>query len=340
MTSDTAVRLDDTWRMWLAENLALGAPVTEVRAAALAAGVAEAALTAELAALDGHPYFDVCQRLALRYDWLESLMDTYRSLRRTDGGWQLDRRDGITPAEFFARYYLGHRPVVLDGMMTDWPARSWTLTSLAERCGDNLVEVMTGRDANPEHAWQYDRHRTEMPFRTYLDLLAGGARTNDYYMVPRNDNWPNGLQALAADIRPPAGIVEQGEPPRAHLLLGPAGTVTPLHFDDSNVLLCQVIGRKRVRLVPSFERHLVYPRGGTFSSVDAANPDLERHPKFGHATVLETVLEPGQMLFVPVGWWHWVGALDLSATVTFHHFQVPGSNHRIATPPAAREFDE
>ncbi|MBB5874415.1 ribosomal protein L16 Arg81 hydroxylase [Allocatelliglobosispora scoriae] len=115
--------------------------------------------------------------------------------------------------------------------------------------------------------------------------------------------------------------------------------MTPLHFDNSSVLLCQVLGRKHVKLVPSFERHLVYPRGGTFSSVDAARPDLDRHPLFAEATVLDVVLEPGQAVFIPVGWWHWVHALDVSATVTFHHFQVPGANHKIATPPAAGAAD-
>jgi hypothetical protein len=51
--------------------------------------------------------------------------------------------------------------------------------------------------------------------------------------------------------------------------------------------------------------------------------------------VLDVVLEPGQLLFVPVGWWHWVQALEVSATVSFHHFAIPGQNHKMATPPAA-----
>ncbi|GAA1626653.1 cupin-like domain-containing protein [Catellatospora bangladeshensis] len=336
MTAVATVRLDDGWRGWLAENLALGAPVEQVRSAALAQSIDPAELDRELARLTEHPYFQVCRRLALRYDWLESILDVYRALRDGDGGRDLDRRRDVDPAEFFSRYYFGHRPVVLDGLCDDWPARSWTLDELARRCGDAEVEVMTGREANPDHAWQYDRHRTTMTFGDYLRLVGSGTPTNDYYMVPRNSNWPGALAALADDVRPPAGLIDPAEGTRrAHLLLGPAGTLTPLHFDNSNVLLCQVMGRKHVRLVPSYERHLVYPRGGTFSEVDADHPDPARHPRYSEATVLETVLEPGQALFIPVGWWHWVRALDVSATVTFHHFAVPGANHRIATPPAA-----
>lgn len=333
MTTLVPPRLDPAWREWLVENLAMGVSVAQARATAVAGSGTPEAVDAELRELTDHPYFAVCRRLALRYDWLESVLDTYRTLRDGDGGRTLDRRADLAPEEFFSRYYFGNRPVVLDGLMADWPALGWTLDGLAAACGDAVVEVMTGRDTNPDHAWQYDRHRTSMPFRDYLALLGSGTRTNDYYMVPRNENWSGALRPLAADIRTPEGIVDPSG--LGHLLLGPAGTVTPLHVDNSSVLLGQVLGRKHVRLVPSYERHLVYPRGGTFSAVDAAHPDLTRHPRYAEATVLETVLEPGQLLFVPVGWWHWVEALDVSATVSFHHFRIPGQNHKMATPPAA-----
>ncbi|MEU8261484.1 cupin-like domain-containing protein [Micromonospora sp. NPDC048999] len=337
MTTTAPPALAPAWREWIVENLAMGVPIDQVRPAAVAGCGDPDTVDAELAGLADHPYFTVCRRLALRYDWMESVLDTYRALRNADGGQVLERRSGIGPEEFFTRYYLGHRPVVLEAMMSDWPALGWTLDTLADRCGDARVEVMTGRDANPDHAWQYDRHRTEMAFRDYLALVGSGGRTNDYYMVPRNENWSGALRPLAADVRPPPGIVDPSG--GGHLLLGPAGTVTPLHMDNSSVLLCQVLGRKRVRLVPSYERHLVYPRGGTFSAVDAADPDLRRHPRYAEATVLETVLQPGEMLLIPVGWWHWVEALDVSATVTFHHFRIPGQNHKLATPPAAAASD-
>ena len=54
-------------------------------------------------------------------------------------------------------------------------------------------------------------------------------------------------------------------------------------------------------------------------------PDLNRHPKFRNATVTDVVVQPGETLFVPVGWWHYVRALDVSMTVSFTNFQFPNN---------------
>jgi quercetin dioxygenase-like cupin family protein len=43
------------------------------------------------------------------------------------------------------------------------------------------------------------------------------------------------------------------------------------------------------------------------------------------ASILEVVVEPGEFLFIPVGWWHWVKALDISISVSFTSFDVKGS---------------
>ncbi|GAB3158803.1 hypothetical protein GCM10027290_62620 [Micromonospora sonneratiae] len=322
------------WRAWAAENLALGAPVGQVREALLAAGLPAPAVDDELAGVSEHPYFQACLRLAREYAWLESLLDFYSDLRSTDLAGGLDRRTDLSATEFFDRYYFANRPVILAGAVDDWPARQqWSLASLRERLGDVEVEVMTGRDSNPEHGWQHDAHRTRMSFADYLTMVETGGETNDHYMVARNENWRNGLRPLARDVRPVPGIIDPDLlPEMVTLLLGPAGTVTGLHQDNMNILLCQVMGRKHVRLVPSYQRQRVYPRGGTFSHVDAARPDLDQYPSYAQADVLEGVLEPGDALLVPAGWWHWVRALDVSATVSLHHFRVPSGNHYLHPP--------
>lgn len=104
---------------------------------------------------------------------------------------------------------------------------------------------------------------------------------------------------------------------------GPRGTVSPLHRDDVNVMFCQVRGRKRVRLVSSAQLHRVYNERSFFSEVDLDRPDLERYPRFDGVRVLDGVVGPGEVLFIPVGWWHHVTALDVSISVAMTNFVWP-----------------
>ena len=89
--------------------------------------------------------------------------------------------------------------------------------------------------------------------------------------------------------------------------------------------MARVVGRKRYRLIPPEHWQYVYNNVGVFSDVDCEAPDLAQHPEFRHATVTEVVLEPGEALFMPVGWWHQARALDVSMTVAFTNFAYP--NH-------------
>lgn len=54
-----------------------------------------------------------------------------------------------------------------------------------------------------------------------------------------------------------------------------------------------------------------------FLQVDVENPDLEKFPKFTEAPFLSCILSPGETLFIPAKYWHYVRALDLSFSVSF-----------------------
>ena len=91
--------------------------------------------------------------------------------------------------------------------------------------------------------------------------------------------------------------------------------VTLLHRDTHPVLLAQVIGRKRVILYPPHQALALYPRRAhnTFYQacwVDPVNPDLDRFPRFAEAQPIDVVIKPGEILYIPIGWFHYVFALD------------------------------
>lgn len=95
--------------------------------------------------------------------------------------------------------------------------------------------------------------------------------------------------------------------------LGPQGTMSPLHHDPFHNLLVQVVGYKLIRLYSPACTAGLYPLPGRMynnSSVDIMNPDISKHPLFHNMPYSETVLGPGDTLFIPRWTWHFVLALD------------------------------
>ncbi|KAG5519574.1 hypothetical protein PMAC_001729 [Pneumocystis sp. 'macacae'] len=114
------------------------------------------------------------------------------------------------------------------------------------------------------------------------------------------------------------------EEPLLNAWFGGKGTVSPLHTDPYHNIFSQVVGWKYVRLYAPEENEALYPRsfeGGVnmsnTSQVDLDNLDTKKFPKFLNAKYVEGIIGPGDCLYIPVGWWHYVRSLSISFSVSF-----------------------
>jgi hypothetical protein len=315
------------WQKWLARNAMLRLGDNEIVQIMTSHGFSEDLIRRSLAEIRADPCYQTGAEHTHSLQKIESVLDIQRGLLSLlPSAGQVERRREVRRGEFLARYYARNTPVVLMDIADTWPARNaWTLDYLEQQLGDETVEIMINRDSDPSYERRGERHRTRLKFREYIGYLREDPTGNDRYLVANNGllDLP-AAKRLREDFESPAEYLDEATSSgRVFLWLGPAGTVTPLHHDVMNIIIVQVTGRKRITLIDPLRGRYVYNDDGVYSLVDAANPDYSRFPLYAYADPITLVLEPGDALFIPVGWWHHVESLDLSASLSFTNFVFP-----------------
>ena len=259
-----------------------------------------------------------------RRDWMLRVQESHHALSpRTIG---IQRLHQVDTDHFLDRHYAAHRPAILTGEMDGWPALDrWTPTYLASRVGNAPIDYQGGRRNDARFELDKEKHRRSMPFDRFIDEIERRGAGNDSYLTAYNSAANRAaLAPLHADLRRIDKLLVHGPAAdEAMLWIGPSGTFTPLHHDLTNNLLAQVVGRKRVILVPPSEAGRLRNREHVFSALgDLTDPaTFARHPELHDLPFYEVLLEAGSMLFIPVGWWHQVAALDFSVSATYTNFR-------------------
>jgi Cupin-like domain len=217
---------------------------------------------------------------------------------------EVPRAGRLGGASFRARAAEG-LPFLVPGAVRRWPLCALTPDALRERFGEVPVRARVGDYVAT--AFAPDRAMRDMSLREYLDLGAAP----DGELPPYVGNLE--LRELNAMCHWPSWFEKMG-PPR--FWLGPARTVTPLHCDYDDNIFAQVWGSKRIFLAPPHHDEFLYTREANpvlfGSPFDPEAPDFEAFPLARRAAIVEVVVEPGDMLYVPAGWYHQVRALSFS----------------------------
>ena len=319
--------MTDEWRKWIAENKMLGGADEPILQVLVSQGIDRSVAQQEIQAVNLHPYFMAGQNVGMAYRKLSSYLDVRAKLEELAPRYeQIDRRSNLSRQEFLEKYYITGTPVIITDIMQNWRAMSlWTPQYLQEHFGDLEVEIQANRNADPRYEINSEQHKYMLRMSDYVDRVVNGGETNDYYMVANNHRVNNQvLKAVFDDIEIfPDYLDPNLAEGRAFFWFGPKGTITPLHHDPTNLFMAQVSGRKRWKAISPFQTHLLYNHVGVFSEVDVESPDYAKHPLYQQVHVTEFELNPGEVIFMPVGWWHHVRSLDICISMSFTNFVFP-----------------
>lgn len=328
MRAHTAVEnrntLSDDWRRWIAENLMLGSHPASLTEILLKQGItaqqARAEIDAAMSAIRS-PYFQAVQRVHNRLakrDWVLEIPAKLAKLVAME----ISRRHQLAREDFLQQFYSRNLPVIITGMLDTCPAyTNWSLDYFQRHFAERMVEVQFGRNADENYELNSIAHKRQIAFGEFVELVRSSGISNDFYMTANNDSKNREvLQELWNDVPALPEYLRADGAKQGFFWLGPAGTITPFHHDLTNNFMAQIMGRKRVRLFAPYHSANVYNHRHCFTSVDGRAIDLQRFPSMAGVPVLDCILEPGEILFLPVGWWHFVEALDISVTISNTNF--------------------
>jgi hypothetical protein len=241
---------------------------------------------------------------------------------------QIASVEGVTSADFFNDILPRSQPVVIRGLVADWPA-----VQLARQSDRHVIDHIKPLDNGvPVEVMEAPAATRGRLF--YTDDLR------QFNFVKRTRTLSETLERIIAQ----AGALEPevvycgSIPIQRHLpafaLANPAPLPLPVlapriwiggrarvqtHFDPLHNLACSVAGRRRFVVFPPDQVANLYlgpfeltPAGAAISLASLEEPDLERFPKLRLAmrSAATAILEPGDALFIPHYWLHHVTALE------------------------------
>lgn len=221
---------------------------------------------------------------------------------------------------YIRNYLYALKPVIVQGAIDHWPALGkWTPEFFRDHHGSLDVRI-------DEKAWKLGKLIDRI-------MLSSPENPAPYLRNQLMANWP---PELSADISPmpdctrPNFLESRLFPSRVpktyiEAYIGGAGAKFPfLHYDGlhTHAFLMQLYGKKEYLVFAPNQYCFLYPCSGNDINLsnfpDAANVDLEKFPLYAQAEGQRFELNPGEVLFVPSGWWHTARILSTSITVSIN----------------------
>ena len=218
---------------------------------------------------------------------------------------EIERVKKITKEDFIKKYFKKQKPVVIEELITDWPAyKKWSLEYIKEIAGDITVPLYDDRPVSYKE--NFNEPHVKMKMSDYVDLLKREPTNYRVFLW----NIIKEIPVLQKDFSyPNLGLrLMKGLP---MLFFGGTNSHTFMHYDIdlANIFHFHFEGRKEVILYNQSQSNFLYkiPHSLiTREDINFSNPDFKKWPGLQKAKGYKTNLEHGNLLYIPEGYWHYM----------------------------------
>lgn len=233
--------------------------------------------------------------------------------------------DTLDPETFKKEFYNRGIPVVMKQLSKDWPAyQKWNWEYFRQLVGHKKVPLYNNVKSDAYTPInKADDYKT---FGEYIDMISKGPAGWRIFLFNIFDHAPQ----LTKDFTWPEQYMKGFVKKYPMLFTGGQGSITHMHFDIdmSHILHTQFGGRKRVLMFPYKEQHKLYRKPWeVLSLADFSNYyeegklNYEKFPALKMAEGVDLILEPGDTLFMPAGYWHHMEYLESGFAMSLRAMQ-------------------
>ncbi|WP_225887819.1 cupin-like domain-containing protein [Myxococcus xanthus] len=265
----------------------------------------------------------------------------------------------VSREHFIASWEKAGQPVIFTGAVQAWPAFSkWTFEWFRAMHGDVEITVRsalytwgalpgTSAPLGGARRMKLSAYLDEvgasssLPLESDLDELADtvlGKRPEDINHLV-GPSLLRAVPSLREDVRFPDYAPRWlNRLTESSVWIAPRGTFAQLHRDRAHNLYAQLSGQKRWQLYAPHQARRLQPApldwAADLSGVDLEVGAARKMTTSGLRPDYDFILEPGDLLFLPVNWWHRVHTVSPSIAFNLWWWDIP-SAVRVG-PVAAR----
>lgn len=225
----------------------------------------------------------------------------------------VDVVNDISPDKFRKNYYEKNRPLVIKNLSHKWKAfKKWDWDYINYCAGHKMVGVYN--NVKSDAYTPINKADGEMLFGDYLKKVRKGPLELRIFLFNIFKHAPE----LKNDFTYPDELMPGFLKKYPMLFVGGQGSVTHMHFDMdmSHVLHTQFMGRKRILLFEYSQQEKLYRL--PFSVLSMVNfkeyyrnwSNEEKYPALQQLEGYEMIMDHGDTLFMPAGYWHHMEYID------------------------------
>ena len=246
-------------------------------------------------------------------------------------------------AELMRPSFDHQTPLVLRNLLSSTPKNARALQAFSYwDYWENHAEDNSTLDCHVELGGNYSQSEiADVPLAEFLSYLRyfearfgrspatnpDGPNSNlpeasDLIYLAQNDIFPQVLEDIdipilsSADQQQLSTLKPLGEGSlySTMIWMGAYGCVSPLHYDPLDNLLMQFVGTKKVFLcAPDARVHA--GANGNQVNTSSLNPEIPKERHQSGVSFLQTILHPGDALYIPKKWFHHIRTVETSVSI-------------------------